>query len=104
MHFRHVIVGLLFFLATTGVIAQSQTDYSSILKGVWVTTESLLTSDIESPFTSSYFKYYFNGEGTLFYATNELERGQSMPYRVTGNKVEMMGYTYTIVAYEDEQL
>lgn len=66
--------------------------------------ESLLTTEIESPQISSYFKYEFSADGTVYYATNEFERGQGEPYLLTGNKLKMMGRTFTITSMTNDEM
>jgi hypothetical protein len=101
--FRSTAIIILTFVNAI-VFAQGRPDYSAILKGEWVVMESLLTPEIESPFISTYFKYEFDGEDNVYYATNEFERGQGGKYSVKGDTIKMIGYTYTVTSYENDQL
>ena len=103
MKFTAFFTVLLMFTATLA-FSQGQPDYNSILKGAWVTAESLLTSEIESSVFSKYFKYEFDGEGGFYYASNEAERGEHGYYRINGNKVNMSGRPFTILSYGDDDL
>jgi hypothetical protein len=103
MNFSSVLAVVLLGFTRTQAFAQDEPDYSTILKGEWVAMESLLTSEIESPLISSYFKYEF-ADGIVYFSTNDFERGQGSEYSISGDTVKMMGYKYVILSYEDGML
>ena len=80
------ITTFLFTVIVTTSFCQTP-DYSSIIFGTWVTTESLLRNEIETPGNSRYAKYQFFGNGKVFFGTNEYERGKEHQYAIQGDKL-----------------
>ena len=98
-----VIFFICFFLRSLESSGQ-ETDLRSYLTGTWLVMESLASSEIESPDLSSYFRYEFLENDTVYYGTNEYERGVKARYRLTGNNLFMFGNIYTVERFGDGRL
>lgn len=101
---QRLVFCILIYACTPAAFSQNTNDYSRIILGSWVTQESLLTGEIESPATSSYFEYEFLPSNVMFYASNEFERGERSMYAVRGDTLEMFGWEYAVQRYNDEEL
>ena len=84
---------------TLAAKAQEEPKFSEVLHGVWVVPESIITTEIESPENTSYFRYFFMPDSTVYFSSHEYEMGAPSPYRVDGSKVKMFGYNYVITNY-----